>query len=106
MRTIENVIYTSSSSLYAGTHLAMYGFEGRNIEIATTKTGLICYDDCQKTGIVQTPYGIRNIVEDLELIGVVAIWNILRKSIVAIQENRLMTEHLPLDYAADDVVRT
>ena len=103
--TIEYIVDTPASCLYARAHLAMDGLEGVDIEVTATQTGLVCYDYGLETGIVQAFYGLGDIIEDLELVGIVAIWNILGQGIVAIEENRLVTEHLPLDDTTDYMVR-
>ena len=71
--TIEYVIDVTASCFNAGAHLAMDGLEGGDIEITATQARLVCYDYGLETGIVQAFYGAGDIVEDLELVWIVAI---------------------------------
>lgn len=76
-----------------------------NAEVSAAKSRLVREDYRKKTSIVQAFYRHRHIVEDLELIGIVTVRYVLRKRIIAIEENRLVPEQLPLDDPTDYVVR-
>lgn len=102
--TVEDVIYATSAGLDAADHLVMDRGQRVLIEVTATEPGLVGYDYHEETRIVETPDGRRHIGIDLECIRVAAIRNILGEGVVTVDEDRLLTEHLPLDDAAYDVV--
>ena len=102
--TVENIIYATSAGLDAADHLVMDRGQRVLIEVTATEPGLVGYDYHEETRIVETLDGRRHIGIDLECIRVAAIRNVLGEGVVTVDEDRLLTEHLPLDDAAYDVV--